>query len=125
MTILLGLGGTALSREHILDTASLCSEMNPTYVSALTLMLGPFEDFFKQSMGPDFEFVEKDGILRELRLLVDNMETDNCVFRTNHASNYLPLRGTLSRDRAQMLEVIDRALENPEMYLRPESLRSL
>jgi radical SAM superfamily enzyme YgiQ (UPF0313 family) len=124
-TILLGLGGTAMSREHILDTASLCSEMNPTYVSALTLMLGPFEDYFKKAMGPDFEFVEKEGMLHELHLLVENMETDNCVFRTNHASNYLPLKGVLNQDRARLLKVIDEALDNPQQFLRPEFMRAL
>ncbi|MFA6450587.1 MAG: radical SAM protein [bacterium] len=125
VTILLGLGGTAMSREHIADTASLCSEMNPTYVSALTLMLGPFEDYFKNAMGPDFEFVEKEGMLRELRLLVENMNTENCVFRTNHASNYLPLKGILSKDRPKLLKIIDDALDNPEQFLRPEFMRAL
>lgn len=124
-TVLLGLGGVALSERHIMDTASLCSEMNPTYLSALSLMLGPFEDYFKNAMGPDFKFVDKTGLLREVRLLIANLETNNTVFRTNHASNYLPLKGVLSRDRDQLLSLVDRALENPERFLRHESLRAL
>ncbi|HOY63076.1 MAG TPA: radical SAM protein [bacterium] len=125
VTVLLGLGGREMSEAHIADTASLCSEMNPTYVSALTLMLGPFEDYFCKSMGPDFALPDKVGVLREVRGLVENLNTTDCVFRTNHASNYLPLKGVLSRDRDKLLEVIDRALENPERYLRPEFLRAL
>lgn len=125
VTVILGLGGRKYSERHIIDTASLCSEMNPTYLSALTLMLGPLESFYKKAIGADFEFVDKLGMLRELRLLVDRLETENCVFRTNHASNYLPLKGVLSRDRDKMLAAIDRALQNPEEYLRPEFLRAL
>ncbi len=125
VTVLLGLGGREMSEAHIADTASLCSEMNPTYVSALTLMLGPFEEYFCKSMGPDFALPDKAGVLREVRGLVENLNTTDCVFRTNHASNYLPLKGVLSSDRDKLLGVIDRALENPERYLRPEFLRAL
>ena len=99
--------------------------MNPTYVSALTLMLGPFEDYFKKAMGTEFEFIDKIETLREVRLLVDKMETSGAVFRTNHASNYLPLKGVLAEDREKLLGVIDRALENPDKYLRPEFMRAL
>jgi len=125
VTVLLGLGGKALSKQHIEETASLCSEVNPTYLSALTLMLGPFEDYFRSSMGPDFELLDKPGMLHEVRLLVDKLDTEGCVFRTNHASNYLPLKGVLSEDRERLLGIIDAALANPEQYLRPEFLRAL
>lgn len=125
VTIILGLGGVKDSEKHILDTASLCSEMNPTYLSALSLMLGPLESFFKKAMGPDFEFPDKIQLLEELRLLVRNLDTAGCVFRTNHASNYLPLKGVLSRDRAPILKTIDTALRNPDRYLRPDFLRAL
>jgi len=125
VTVLLGLGGVKMSREHAIDTASLCSEMNPTYLSALTLMLGPFEGYFKKAMGEGFEFLDKVQTLRELRMLVENLETDDCVFRTNHASNYLPLKGVLKHDRDRLTEMIDTALKNPEVYLRPEFLRAL
>jgi radical SAM superfamily enzyme YgiQ (UPF0313 family) len=125
VTVILGLGGRALSRRHILDTAALCSQLNPTYLSALTLMLGPFEDFFKNAMGPDFEFLDKTELLGEVRLLVENLETDGCVFRTNHASNYLPLKGVLRADRQKLLGLIDTALADPGRYLKPEFLRAL
>jgi radical SAM superfamily enzyme YgiQ (UPF0313 family) len=124
-TVLLGLGGAKKSEEHMLDTASLCSELNPTYLSALTLMLGPLEGFYKQAMGLDFQFVGKIGMLKELKLLVENIEAKDCVFRTNHASNYLPLKGVLSRDRDKLTGAIDTALQNPDTYLRPEFLRAL
>ena len=125
VTVILGLGGKARSREHIRDTASLCSQMNPTYLSALTLMLGPLEDYFAKTQGPDFEFADKLGMLREVRRLVHDLDTRNTIFRTNHASNYLPLKGVLKRDRDRLLDTIDTALSNPDTYLKPEFLRAL
>jgi radical SAM superfamily enzyme YgiQ (UPF0313 family) len=125
VTVLLGLGGRAGSEKHIAATAELCSAMNPHYLSALTLMLGPFEDYFRAQMGGGFEFPDKAGLLRELRGLVSALDTRETVFRTNHASNYLPLKGVLSRDRNRLLGVIDAALENPDQFLRPEFMRAL
>lgn len=125
VTVLLGLGGKKHSVEHITETASLCSEVNPHYLSALTLMLGPFEDYFKQTMGDGYEFLDKRELLNELKLLVENLDTTNCVFRTNHASNYLALKGTLSEDRRRLLDIINNALNSPEDFLRPEFLRAL
>jgi len=64
------------------------------------------------------------SILQELRLLVENIEVENCVFRTNHASNYLPIAGNLPADRDRILEVIDLGIADPDL-LRPESRRAL
>ncbi len=125
VTVLLGLGGAKMSEQHIADTASVCSEMNPTYVSALSLMLGPLEDYFAEQMGPDFRFLTKLELLREVRQLVDQLRTDGCIFRTNHASNYLPLKGVLAQDREKLLGTIDAALADPGRFLRPEFLRAL
>ncbi|MEA2096125.1 MAG: radical SAM protein, partial [Candidatus Cloacimonadota bacterium] len=64
--------------------------------------------------------------LREMKLLIENISDDvrNCVFRSNHASNYLPIKGRLSRDRDKILETIDQGLEHPE-NVRPEFMRGL
>jgi hypothetical protein len=63
--------------------------------------------------------------VRELRELVANLETDKCIFRSNHASNYLALAGTLLGDKERLLEEIDAALENPDVCLRDEWMRGL
>ena len=64
------------------------------------------------------------GLLEELRLFLEHCQLDDCVFRTNHASNYLPLKGILNRDKEALLNTIDAALQRPEM-LRPEHMRGL
>ena len=61
-----------------------------------------------------------------MKIFMENISDDvqNCVFRSNHASNYLPLKGRLSRDREKILETIDQGLEHPE-NVRSEYLRGL
>jgi radical SAM superfamily enzyme YgiQ (UPF0313 family) len=125
ITVILGLGGRALSIRHARNTAALLNMIQPRFVSALTLMLGPFEDEYRRAMGPDFEFNSPVDDVAELRELVANLETDQCIFRSNHASNYLPLAGTLLGDKARLLAEIDRAIENPGESLRDEWMRGL
>jgi len=124
VTVLLGLAGKQGSDRHARLTAELLNRLQPEYVGALTLMLGPFEDSFAKSMGDGFELPDKWGALRELRAMISAFELKNTVFRTNHASNWLPLRGTLNRDRDSLLKTIDAALEDPGL-LRPEWSRAL
>jgi hypothetical protein len=65
-------------------------------------------------------------MLREVRVTLEHIEgVSSCVFRTNHASNYLPLAGTLPQDKERLLMTIDRALAGGESVLRPEFLRAL
>lgn len=122
--VLLGLGSNRMSREHAADTAAAVSRMNPAYLSALTLMLLPGTSLYNEYKNGDFELMNPVSILQELRWMVEDIEVEDCVFRTNHASNYLPIGGVLSRDRDRVLEVIDRGLSDPSI-LRPESFRAL
>ena len=121
---LLGLGSRSLSLRHALDTAAAVSRMKPSYLSALTLMLLPGSPLYKDYTSGDFEIMDARSVLEELRVLVQNIDTEGTVFRTNHASNYLPLGGVLSRDRDRLLELIDRGLEDGSL-LRHESRRAL
>jgi len=126
VTVLLGLGGKKLSRRHAENTARALNQIQPRYVSALTLMLGPLEDYFAKSMGEGFQFLDMMETLRELRWLVEGLELKKSIFRSNHASNYLALRGDLPRDKDKLLAVIDSALADPNSPLiRPEYFRAL
>ncbi len=122
--VLLGLGSIEMSREHALDTARAINRMNPGYLSALTLMLLPGTPLYREYLSGSFKLMDPISILAELYLMIANIEVENCIFRTNHASNYLPIAGTLSRDKKQLLETIEMAIEHKEM-LRPESQRTL
>jgi radical SAM superfamily enzyme YgiQ (UPF0313 family) len=123
-TVILGLAGEKGSEAHARETARVSSEINPQYLSALTLMSEGDNRYFSRCMGEDWEVMDKMEILRELRLMIENFHLDQCVFRSNHASNYLPIKATLNQDKERLLKQIDSALANPDQ-LRPEFLRAL
>ena len=123
---LLGLGGKELSGEHAEQTGRVVSAMNPEYLSMLTLMLIPGTELHRQWQSGSFELPEPLELLGELRRVVTCLDgLSRCVFRTNHASNYLPLAGTLSRDKARLLADLDEALSRGRSVLRPEAWRAL
>jgi len=124
LTVILGLAGKKGSQKHAEETASLLNQINPRYISALTLMLGPFEKNYKKAMGADFEFLNKLDFLRELKGMVQALKVKDSIFRTNHASNYLPIKGNLPEDKDKILTQIEYALTHPQL-LRPEEWRAL
>lgn len=126
ITIILGLGGLDASEKHATATASALNEIDPEYVGALTLMTPPGTPIYEMVQTGKFTPMGPFEILEELRFLISNLEVSECIFRTNHASNYLPLRGTLSKDKKALLDILDNAISNPdESQLRPHFLRGL
>ncbi len=123
---LLGLGGTELSEEHAEQTARVVNAMDPHYLSMLTLMLVPGTELHRQWQAGTFQLPNAEGMLLELRRTLLHLDgLSRCVFRTNHASNYLPLAGTLSRDRQRLVDLLDEALSQGPSVLRPEQWRAL
>ncbi|MFX1317721.1 MAG: radical SAM protein [Promethearchaeota archaeon] len=126
--IILGLGGKDLSQQHANNTAETINAIDPPYLAALTLMLVPGTELHTQTERGEFDPLTPIEILQELRALIDGLtKLTNCVFRTNHASNYLPLRGVLSQDREIFLQKIDSVLADPNAIsrLRPDYIRRL
>jgi radical SAM superfamily enzyme YgiQ (UPF0313 family) len=122
--VLLGLGGIEGSRDHAIKSAQVVSRMDPEYLSALTLMVVPGTPLYREQEAGQFVMPDQQALLGELRLFLEGCELSGCIFRTNHASNYLPLKGVLSRDREDLIEMIDSAIQRPEL-LRPEYMRGL
>ncbi|NLX99820.1 MAG: radical SAM protein [Rhodopirellula sp.] len=123
---LLGIGGVELSREHAEQTARAVNAMDPHYLSMLTLMLVPGTALHGQWRAGTFQLPEPEALLVELREVLVHLDgLSRCVFRTNHASNYVPLSGTLSRDKPRLLEVLDEALSQGPSVFRPEYWRTL
>jgi radical SAM superfamily enzyme YgiQ (UPF0313 family) len=121
---LLGAGGTDRSREHAEGTARLVTEMDPAYFSLLTLTVVPTTPLATLESRGKFQLPTVDRMLAELREIVALARPTESVFRTNHASNYLPLAGVLPRDRDRILAVVDQALAGG-VTLRPEWARGL
>ena len=126
VTVIIGLGGRKLYRQHAIHTGEAAGAMNPSYFSALTLMVVPGSPLDGMVKRGEFELVTDPlEILRELSLMIERIDAPGpVVFRTNHASNYLPLRGTLPQDKKNLLKTIQNAMNNPGL-LRAESMRGL
>lgn len=125
-TVILGLGGRERSRQHSENTASLVNEAEPDYLSLLTLMLGPFEENYINDVGGSLSLLDPIETLVEIREIIKGINIKGVIFRTNHASNYLPLKGTLSEDKVRLINILNRAIEDPTgSYLRPEYMRGL
>lgn len=121
---LLGVGGTERSAEHALASARLASAMDPRFVSLLILTVIPGTPIATLEERGRFELPGVEGLLREMRTFLAEAQPTDAIFRTNHASNYLPLSGRIPRDRARLLEILDAALGG-EIPLRPEWARGL
>ena len=124
MTIILGLGGKKRWRKHARLTAQACSQINPTYLGALTLMLVPGTPLHAKAQQGEFELLNPHEILEEMKLLVENLDLDGCIFRSNHASNYLAIGGVLSQEKDEVLRTIQMGLDQ-KIGLRPDFLRGL
>lgn len=121
---LLGAGGVDRSDEHALASARLATAMDPRFVSVLTLTVIPGTPIAKLAADGRFTLPTTIGLLRELRSFVAEARPSDAIFRTNHASNYLPLSGRLPRDRDRLVELLDAACEGL-VPLRPERARGL
>jgi len=124
VTAITGLGGPELLERHAVETAAAFNAMNPEYIGMLTLMVEPGTPLYDWVHDGSFRLLTQPQVLEETRLLVEHLDSPGSVFRMNHASNYLVLRGTLNGDRAAMLAEIERAGRDLSC-LRPESWRGL
>ena len=121
---LLGAGGTDRSTQHAIASARLATAMNPRFVSLLTLTVIPGTPLERLQASGRFTMPPIEMLLREVRDFVDAAAPRDAIFRTNHASNYLPLAGRLPRDRQRLLAILADALCG-RIPLRRESIRGL
>ncbi|MBP9112716.1 MAG: radical SAM protein, partial [Polyangiaceae bacterium] len=112
------------SDEHARATGELITRMDPEFFSALTVTVVPGTPLATLEKRGKYKAPNVEALLQELRTMIEHANPTRAVFRTNHASNYLPLAGELPRDRDALLRVIDRALSG-KIPLRPERMRGL
>jgi len=123
VTLISGIGGKANSMLHAIESARTLNEMKPHYIGLLTLLLEEGTLLYKEVKEGKFELLTPLEVLRETKTLVQGLEIDNCIFRSNHASNYISLRGTLMKDKNLILEQINHGLntdglDDKEIYRR-------
>ncbi|MEM4540603.1 MAG: radical SAM protein, partial [Archaeoglobaceae archaeon] len=123
VTVLTGIGGRGKMKDNAINTAKLLNRIQPKYTGVLTYMPVPNTALYFKIERGEFELPNAIENLQELRMLVENLEAKT-IFRCNHASNYLPIKGNLPEDKLKILKTIDYALANPRV-LKPEWLRGL
>ena len=110
--VILGLTGQGGDwEEHVLSTAGIINKMKPRHLSAMTFAPAAGTPLGEDVLAGRFQVCTPDQILEECHLLLEHLDVDPLHFTSNHASNYLPLKGGLPEDREKFLSLIDQALE--------------
>jgi hypothetical protein len=128
--ILNGLGGPELSHQHAVNSAKLMNEAQPNYLSTLVVSfpLGKqrFADKFTQASLQPFRQLTQHELFAEMEILLSELALEKTIFRSDHASNYLVLKGVLGADKVALLNQVKRALNKPsDVNLRQEWQRGL
>ena len=120
ITLISGLGGKERVKEHAINSAKLISIIKPEYVGFLTLMVEPGTELYNDYQAGKFQLLGPVEVMQELKIFIENVDSEGTVFRANHASNYVPLKGTFNKDNKKMLEQIEKAEKagvfRPEIY---------
>jgi len=126
VTVLLGVGGVELSHDHAADTGKVLSEMDPEFVGALSLIVVPGTPIDEELRSGRLVLPNPFELIRELGIMIANCRFTECFFASNHASNYLPLRIRMPREKERALQLIREVLKrkDPDL-LRPEYMRAL
>ena len=124
ITVLLGISGQTRSEIHAKETGKILSKMDPDYIGALSLMLIPGTPLYQDWHDGTFVLPMAKDMLRELRTMIAHTYLSRGLFFANHASNYLPIKARLPKDKDVVLRLIDLALDG-NLPLKPEWLRGL
>jgi len=124
--ILNGMGGHKYSEQHARNSALLMNEAQPEYLATLVVSFPQGIDTYQAGFKGEFEPLDQQGLFQEMYCLLDTLKLEKTIFRSDHASNYLVLKGTLNRDKARLLDTVKQALNQPgTVPLRPEWMRGL
>jgi len=124
VTVLLGLGGIEHSQDHARQTGKALSAMDPDYIGTLILMVLENTPLYEELNQGVFDLPSPIDLMKELRTLVEHTQVSRCLFFSNHASNYLPIRARLPGGKKEVLQRIDAAIQG-EIPLKPEWARGL
>jgi len=124
--ILNGMGGKRYSRQHAENSARLMSAAQPDYLATLVLSFPTGMERYQAGFNGEFEPLNQQELFQEMHWLLSELQLDSTIFRSDHASNYLVLKGTLGRDKERLLEQVATAMQRPEdAQLREEWQRGL
>jgi len=123
ITLISGLGGQARMKEHAIESATLISQIHPEYVGFLTLMLEESAPIYHEIITGKMSLLSPMEVVQEMILFLEHVDSEGTIFRSNHASNYVSLKGTLNQDIDSMLSSL-REIQDSS-FLKSEHFRSL
>ena len=124
ITVLLGIAGKRRSAIHAKESGRVLSAIDPDYIGALSLMLIPGTPLLNDFEAGNFTLPEPADLLKELKTMIEHTNLSRGLFFANHASNYLPIKARLPKDKEMVIQLINHALEG-NIPLKPEWLRGL
>ena len=124
--ILNGMGGQMLSKQHAINSARLMNLTQPDYLATLVVSLPNGEQRIQSGFEGQFKMLTQAQLFSEIRLFLETLDLKKTIFRSDHASNYLILKGVLGKDKEKLLAQVDQAIAHPEQAgLRQEWQRGL
>lgn len=122
--IISGLGGQQFWRQHALESARVINAINPDFLAFLTLLVEEGTLLSKEIKNGEFKLLPPEQVVEETKRMLENLQLANCVFRSNHPSNYLTLKGILNKDKDRLLTILMEVQQSKNEY-RPEGWRVL
>jgi radical SAM superfamily enzyme YgiQ (UPF0313 family) len=124
ITVLLGIAGKRRSKIHAQETGQVLSAIDPEHIGALSLMLIPGTPLYQEYVSGEFTLLESAEMLEELKTMIAATNLSRGLFHANHASNYLPIKARLPKEKEATIKLIDQALAG-KIALKPEYMRAL
>jgi radical SAM superfamily enzyme YgiQ (UPF0313 family) len=122
--ILIGIGGREGSEEHVKASTEIVQKMRPDHMSCLNYIPVRGTPLYDEIQAGTFKLIDAEESLIETRYFIENLDVEKMHFTSDHASNYLPLKGTLKEDREKLLKLIDGALSG-RVGMRSEYMRGI
>ncbi len=124
--ILNGMGGQHLSEQHAIQSAKLMNEAQPDYLATLVVSFSGGMERVQAGYNGQYRELEQLALFREIQIMLETLELEKTIFRSDHASNYLVLKGVLNKDKERLLQTVNQAITQPgSVRLRPQSMRGL
>ncbi len=124
--ILNGMGGVELSEQHALNSARLMNDCQPDYLSTLVVSYPLGEERVQEGFEGRYQQLDQAHLFKEIQLFLNELDLESTIFRSDHASNYLVLKGVLGKDKQKLLTQVNQAIEKPDsVFLREEWQRGL
>lgn len=124
--ILNGMGGQQLSEQHAIQSAKLMNEAQPDYLATLVVSFPGGMERVQAGYNGQYRELEQLELFREIQMMLETLELEKTIFRSDHASNYLVLKGVLNKDKERLLQTVNQAITQPgSVRLRPQAMRGL